>query len=233
MAILKDLANSFLSLFYPILCMGCEREIEKGMLCFDCQERLFTSALGVCPKCARPVPYRGRCEGCLPRLDLERIRALGLYTPPFKKMIEEFKYKGKKKLGEIFGDALSSLLTNDPILKNADSLVPIPLHRAKIRERGYNQSEILARRIEENTGLPSNPCLLRKKNTKSQTELSTEERFKNIADAFAFRRGFDISGKNVILIDDVTTSGATLSAAAKVLKENGAKEVYGLVIAKG
>ncbi len=233
MSIAGNLFKTVLSFFYPLLCLGCDKEIERDWLCFDCRQRLFTSALGVCPQCGRPVPYGGRCKECRMKLGLERIRALSLYVPPFTNLIDEFKYKGKTRLGAILGDALSQLLTDDPILKNADYLVPIPLHRAKIRERGYNQSEILAQRIGENTGREFYPCLCRRKNTKSQTCLSTEERFKNIADAFAFRKGFDVSGKNLILVDDVTTSGATLSAAAEVLKENGAKEVYGLVIAKG
>lgn len=227
--------SPFLNLLYPLICPGCGREFEESenLLCFACYQKLFTSSLAVCPKCGRPVPYFKKCEECQPKLGLTRIRALGLYQEPFKGIIEEFKYKGKVKLGGILGDALSLLLSYDPVLKGSDFLVPIPLHPAKMRERGYNQSEILAQRVAERTKISLAYCLKRQKNTKSQVKLSFEKRFNNLAGAFACQSGYEIKEKKIILIDDVTTSGATLSAAAKVLKENGAKEVYGLVVAKG
>ncbi len=227
--------SSFLNFLYPPICPGCNREFEENekFLCFTCYQKLFTSSLAVCPKCGRPVPYFTKCQECQPKLGLLRIRALGLYQEPFKGTLEEFKYKGKIKLGEILGDALSLLLAYDPILKDTNLLVPIPLHSARYRERGYNQSEILAQEVGKRTKIPVAPCLLRRRNTKSQAELSPEKRFENVKDAFAFKGGYEIKEKKITIVDDVTTTGATLSAAAKVLKENGAKEVYGLVVAKG
>ena len=228
------LFSRILDFFYPPLCFGCGEEISGGFLCFSCYEKLFISSLAVCPKCGRPVPYFTRCQECQPRLNLSRVRALGLYQPPFKGMIEEFKYKGKRKLAEILGDALSLILANDPFLKKADLLVPIPLHPAKIRERGYNQSELLARTIARRTNLPVACALKRKRNTQSQTKLSSrEERFRNMENVFVRQDKEEVRGKRIILIDDVLTSGATLSSAARVLLEGGAEEVYGLVVAKG
>ncbi|MEO0101532.1 MAG: ComF family protein [candidate division WOR-3 bacterium] len=231
----RSLFSHLLNFFYPPICPGCGKEFEEeeNLLCLTCYQRLFTSSLAVCPRCGRPVPYFKRCGECRPKLNLSRIRALGLYQEPFKGILEEFKYYGKVRLGRILGDALSLLLSYDPVLKRSDFLVPIPLHPARRRERGYNQSEILARRVAERTKIPIAFCLQRRKNTKSQVDISPEKRFENIEGAFTLRAGYEIKGKEITLIDDVTTTGATLSAAAKVLRENGAKEVYGLVVAKG
>ncbi len=234
----KNFFRNILDFFYPPICVGCEKEIEGwgggfALLCPHCYEKVFTSALASCPKCHRPVPYFRKCKECKIKLNLERIRALGLYAPPFPGIIEEFKYKEKTKLAEVLGDALSLLLAYDPILREGECLIPIPLHPAKMRERGYNQSELLAHQIEMRTHIPVCPCLRRIRNTKSQTELSKEERFRNMEKAFGFREGYEVKGKKVILVDDVMTTGATLNAAASVLKEKGAKEVYGIVACKG
>ncbi len=121
-------------------------------------------------------------------------------------------------------------------IKNIESyiIIPIPLHKSRLKWRGFNQSELIANELSKNIGLPAIAnILIRVKKTKDQTQLSKEERISNIQNAFQIKNPAEISGKNIILLDDVYTSGATMEAAAKTLKEGGAKKIIGLVIAKG
>jgi ComF family protein len=161
------------------------------------------------------------------------VRSLGPYAPPFMTLVHELKYQGRKKLAPLLGDALTSLMMTDGLLRHADLLVPIPLHPARLRERGYNQSELLARRVSALTGIPISGALRRVKNTKTQARIVDEAaRMRNLKGAFAVRPDAGLKDKQVILIDDVTTTGATLNAAAQVLKQAGVGAVYALVIAQ-
>lgn len=160
-------------------------------------------------------------------------RSLGPYAPPFMTLVHELKYQGRKKLAPLLGDALTSLMMTDGLLKHADLLVPIPLHPARMRERGYNQSELLAKRVSQLTGIAISGALRRVKNTKTQARIVDEAaRTRNLKGAFAVRPDAALHDKQVILIDDVTTTGATLNAAAQVLKQAGVGAVYALVVAQ-
>jgi len=162
---------------------------------------------------------------------LKRIRTLGGYDSPRKELIGELKYHHKPSLAKILGREMGVILNSDPILKTSDIIIPIPLHPARKRERGYNQAELLAEEISRFTHIPFSDCLERVKNTKAQVTLSERERLENVKGAFKLKKGVDISGKRVILVDDVFTTGATLNAAALSLLEGGAEEVYGLTAA--
>lgn len=131
----------------------------------------------------------------------------------------------------MLGDALTSLMMADPLLKRADLLAPIPLHPARMRERGYNQSELLARRVSQLTGIPTDNALRRVKNTRTQARIvDAKKRRQNLEGAFAVTNPETLRNKQILLIDDVTTTGATLDAAAKALKAAGAGIVYALVV---
>ena len=148
-------------------------------------------------------------------------------------LVHELKYRGRTKLAPILGDALTSLMMADPLLKSADLIAPIPLHPARRRERGYNQSELLARRVSQLSGIPVTDVLRRVKNTKTQARIvNPDKRRDNLKGAFAVRDVAALKDKQVLLIDDVTTTGATLDAAAKELKSAGAGTVYALVVAQ-
>ena len=198
---------------------------------------MTTSALGVCSVCGLPKSSDETCshliiqEGIRPNV-LTRIRALGKYTTPYKGLVHNFKYQNKKKIARVLGLALSNLITSDPILSRADYIIPIPLHPARLRERGYNQSSLLAQEAAFSSGITLKDCLIRKKNTPSQTQLDYKARAKNIRGAYRLKNSLDFSlkDKKVVLVDDVITTGATLTEAAKVLIENDVSEVYGVVV---
>lgn len=142
------------------------------------------------------------------------------------------KYREKTALAPVLGAALAVLANQDDLLRTADGVCAVPLHPARRRERGYNQSELLAHVVGGLGGVEHLEPLVRHKNTPSQTGMaSPARRRENIAGAFRLADGAAVAGRRLILIDDVCTSGATLDEAAAVLLGAGAAEVYGLVIA--
>ena len=130
----------------------------------------------------------------------------------------------------LFGRAMASLIRADFVLKRADTIIPVPLFWWKRLRRGYNQAALLAQIISEETGIPVKDMLKRVKNTKTQTRLTESQREKNVLNAFTMQTN-NINGQNVLLIDDVLTTGATLNECARTLKLAGAAEVYSCVAA--
>jgi len=227
----KDLVTGILNFIYPPQCLVCSRELESGLVCQGCISDLDSWQQRICPACGWPVDEDKPAHACNQNLSLSRVRALGPYATPLKEMIHHLKYGNKRSLAKILGAKMGVLLNSDPILKQADYLVPVPLHPARKRDRGYNQSELLARQISRFSGMAMLDCLRRKKNTKSQATLSIEERLLNVQDAFIAKPGFDLKDKRIVLIDDVSTSGATLDAAGRALIGAGTACVYGLCAA--
>jgi ComF family protein len=230
---LSFLLKSLADFVFPPICYGCDSEVEAGLVCEACRLDLFTHELAVCSGCGRPcTPSTNRCGQCATPFSLSRVRALGLYVPPFDKLIQAFKYSGKTKVGELLGQGLAALVRQDEVLSAADAVCPVPLHPARLRERGFNQSLLLAAAISMSTRIPLAEFLARTKNTATQTlKTSPEARQKNLAGAFRLRPDAGVGGKRVLLVDDVMTTGATLDQAAQKLLKGGAASVLGVVIA--
>jgi ComF family protein len=229
----RFLLKSLADFVFPPICYGCDSEVEAGLVCEACRLDLFTHELAVCSKCGRPcTPSTNRCGQCATPFNLSRVRGLGLYVPPFDKLIQAFKYSGKTRVGELLGQALAALVRQDELLSAADAVCPVPLHPARLRERGFNQSLLLAAAISMDSGKPLADCLVRCKNTSTQTrKTSPEARRKNLEGAFRIRTGAGVAGKTLLLVDDVMTTGATLDQAAQELLKGGAASVLGVVIA--
>ena len=163
---------------------------------------------------------------------IARTRVLGPYAPPFSSLVHALKYDDKTALARPLGAALAALVESDPELARADCVCPVPLHPARFRERGYNQSELLAREVASATGKEYVELLVRAKNTPTQTGKMTQvERRANLKNAFVARPGVGAAGRAVIVVDDVTTSGATLDAAGRRLLLEGVSALYGLAVA--
>jgi competence protein ComFC len=230
---LRLLLRSLADLAFPPRCHGCDAEIDHGLVCTICHARLLSSRLAVCPDCGRPLPVAdARCGRCRLPFALVRVRALGPFAPPYSGLVHALKYDGKTKLAPLLGAALARLVESDPDLQTAECLCPVPLHPVRRRERGYNQSALLAGEVAGAVGIELVDGLVRRRNTKTQTGLADDlARQQNMRGAFAVRDGFDAAGRRVLLVDDVTTSGATLDAAARQLLRAGASSVLGLVVA--
>jgi competence protein ComFC len=215
---------------FPPHCAGCEQLGQRW--CPDCHAKTKLIKLPVCKKCGEPVSQNNfihqRCSRDIK--SLEFIRSYGFYQPPLLDAIHKLKYQNDIGIAESLSTYLVELYR--AIEWETDVVMPVPLNKQKLSARGYNQAKLIARPFSYaiNKPLISN-ALFRKIDTQSQVGLSRNERILNVTDAFIVRDN-TVQGKRIILIDDVSTTGATLEACAKSLKEAGAEAIVGLTLAK-
>ena len=219
-----------LDLLFPQHCVGCGKEGE--FLCYSCRQSLPRITPPLCPVCGRPQPSGILCPSCVGwSAKIDGIRSPFRFDGAMREAIHQLKYRNLRALAVPLAKLLQDYLTTDPV--PAEVLVPVPLHRKRLRERGYNQSSLLARQLGKLANLPVvDDCLIRQRHAPPQARTATvEERQSNVTDAFACR-DHRLRDKQVLLIDDVSTSGATLDACAAALKASGATSVWGLVMAR-
>jgi ComF family protein len=217
-----------LDLLFPQSCIGCGR--AGSYICSACRQSLVMMPSLVCHVCGRPQPAGSICNRCLNfRAEVDGIRASFIFEGVMRRAIHEFKYHNLRALAKPLAQLLQKYLSVNPL--PGDILIPVPLHRSRQRERGYNQSNLLAVELGRLVGLPvANDCLVRHKHTHSQARTSgILERQSNVAGAFHCSDS-KIKDKQVLLIDDVATSGSTLNACAAALKSEGAASVWGLTL---
>ena len=215
-------------------CLLCGASSRSGILCSACDDDLPYLTASCCPVCATPTPGGETCGRCLQHPpQFQRTTAAFTYTFPLDKLLHALKYGEQLVLVNSLADKLvqrvqTTQLTHQPY---PDYLVPMPLHPARLRERGFNQSLELARRVGEQLNIPLrvNACQ-RVRDTPPQFSLSWKERDKNMRRAFVCTE--DFSGKSVAVVDDVMTSGASLNELALTLKSAGATEVSAWLIAR-
>lgn len=227
-ALLRGLASRGLDLLFPSECAVCNR--EGSFLCAGCEPRLPRLVTPYCRTCAEPeVPaVCSWCRAEAPAYD--RIRAPYRYTGPVRDMVHDLKYANIRALAPTLGGLMADYLETRRY--EADVLVPVPLHHRRERRRGYNQSRLLAREVGRRIGVPAaDDSLLRTIDTPPQVSMSgREERRRNIDGAFDCTQA--VTGLRVLLIDDVVTTGSTMSACAAALKQAGASSVVGLALAR-
>ena len=227
---LAKLKGAALDLLFPQYCVGCGQ--EGSFLCHACRQSLPRITPPLCPRCGRPQPGGILCPGCVDwKAEIDGIRSPFRFDGVMRQAIHQLKYRHLRALTTTLAGLLRDYFTTSPI--PAEALVPVPLHRKRLRERGYNQSGLLARELGKLISLPViDDCLIRRRHTPPQARTSNvNERHHNIADAFTCRDR-RLQDKPVLLIDDVATSGATLDACAAALKAAGATSVWGLVMAR-
>ena len=216
--------------FFPRRCVGCGR--VGSFLCPDCLEELPRLVAPFCPRCGRPQARCIVCPTCWQRpTRIDGIRSPFRFDGAVRKSIHELKYRNLKAISPCLGDLLADYLSENPL--PGEALVSVPLHPRRLRERGYNQSDLLAENLGERIELlVIEDCLIRVKQAQPQVRAGdVEERRRSVADAFVCRDE-RVSGKQIILIDDVCTSGATLESCAAALKDSGAASVWGLTLAR-
>lgn len=226
---LIGLKKAALDLLFPRWCIGCGR--EGDYICDSCRQMLSVISPPICPRCGRPQSEGELCPGCVDwQAGIDGIRSPFLFDGLIRQAVHELKYRNLRALASPLAELMYDYLIKNPL--PGEVLVPVPLHRKRYRERGYNQSALLALELGKLTGLPViENCLVRQSYVLPQARAaSVGERRENVAGAFACRDG-RLRGKGVILVDDVSTSGATLDACAGVLKSAGAAEIRGLTLA--
>jgi ComF family protein len=224
--ILKRVA---LDLLFPPYCIGCGK--EGSYFCGRCGRELPYISPPVCTLCGRPLLPGGDCPGCIGQpTSLDGIRAPFLFDGLIRKAVHDLKYHNLRALVPALAVYLKEYLSENPL--PGDVLVPVPIHKKRMRERGYNQSSLLARELAHLTSIPcEESCLERLTYIAPQAKLaSAAERQQNTAGAFTCNDD-RLKRKQVILIDDVSTSGATMNACAAALKAAGAAAVHGLTLA--
>jgi ComF family protein len=227
---LSIIKGAALDLLFPQKCIGCGE--EGDILCRACRKSLPQIVNPICPKCGRPQSSPILCPGCLNWPGhIDGIRSPLKFDGVVREAIHQLKYKNLRSLAQPLALLLQDYLQKNPL--PAQFLVPVPLHAKRIKERGYNQSELLARELGKLVRLPVvNDALIRSRYVLPQAKTtSVEERRRNVKQAFNCVNS-QFLGASVLLIDDVSTSGATLDACATALKSSGATSVWGLVLAR-
>lgn len=222
-----------LDTLFPPLCVNCRAHLtdSRDILCGTCSESIHLRTSLFCGTCMRRLPEaRKVCHLDTPYI----LGAAGAYDDPaLKALIHALKYEKIERAASFLGNSLVRYVEATRLDTTHFSVIPVPLSKKRLRERGFNQAELIAKVVAAHFQIPlDTSSLLKSMHTKPQMGLARAEREKNLIGCFEARNRREIKGKNIILIDDVSTSGATLSEAARVLRNAGAKKIIGLVVAK-
>jgi ComF family protein len=236
-----SLGSTLLDLVYPRSCAGCGGAIkdEAGHICWDCLAEMKVIGEPFCTICGDPihgkVEHKYACAWCLdhrPHFDL--ARSVVRYRGVAQVVVQALKYAKMTCLTQDLVSLLSAGMRSYYLTERIDAVTFVPLHARRERERSYNQAKLLAKGLAEAFELPLLPKSLRRiKPTPTQTDLSASERRKNVNGAFTSEDGRWLKGRNLLLVDDVMTTGATVDECAKVLKKAGAARVCVITVARG
>lgn len=220
---------SSLDLLFPATCGGCDKNQTRW--CEDCREKVEIILPPICEKCGGKTLKQGLCVNCQEKPPAyHAIRSWAIYNGPLSNAIQKLKYKRDISLGIVLARPILDLFTT--LSWNIDCVVPVPLGVARLRERGYNQSALLARPLAMSSGIKYRPqALKRVRETSTQVGLTINQRRENVKDAF---RSFnsEVEGKSILIVDDVMTSGATLESCTTALIQAGAVKVFALTLAR-
>lgn len=226
--------RGFLNLLLPRVCLLCSDIVEDEGFCEKCFDNIKLIKSPLCRRCGMPFISQETedhlCGACIKkRRPFSIARSIGIYEGVLLEAVQRLKYNGKTSLAR----PLAKLMTKEFSMTNYNLIVPVPLHKTRLKERGFNQSLLLARELSKLYNLPIDYLNLRKiRATDPQVNLKGKERIANIKGAFAVKNGAGFKNKKILLIDDVYTTGATVIECSKVLKKAGAKTVDVLTLAR-
>jgi len=245
MNMLRHLLNSLLDIIYPRICLVCKKNLKNvnsldNLVCIECWREIKRNVPPFCYHCGRHLETKeinqNLCFSCLnKKLYFDRAFSPCIYEGVIKELIHQFKYKNKDYLGSLLSKLMIEFIQEYNLpLENLDFIVPVPLHKRRLHQRQFNQAEILSEHIAKSFNKKMlNDVLYRSRYTKTQTELEEEMRFINVEGSFTvnINKKELIKNKNILLVDDVLTTGATASWAAYALKMAGAGIVFVLTLA--
>jgi len=226
---LYKLAWVGLDWLFPPHCGGCNAPGSRW--CNNCQQITQIVPVTTCQRCGRVHSSKGVCLSCTTSPPTyESLRSWAFYEGPIRNAVHRLKYYGDMTLGEILARPLASIILESGW--SPDLLVPVPLGAARQSQRGYNQAALLGRPVAVANNINYTTKALHKvRETLTQVGLKYNERFRNVADAFEAESKY-VSGRNIVVVDDVTTSGATMEACAAALRAAGARNISGLTLAR-
>ncbi|GAW93148.1 ComF family protein [Calderihabitans maritimus] len=238
----KNIWHSFLELIYPSAC-SCPvcgrrgREVKEEGICSFCFEQISVNrkSWSYCLRCGRTLEEESWCMECRDDQPPFHIaRAVGLYEGVLKEAVHCLKYRGKPSLSRPLGRLMAKVVETEAAYGRLELVVPVPLHPVRLRERGYNQSELLAREVADRLNLPVDCRVLTKtRNNVPQASLSRRERFSNVEGAFAVSSPSRVLNRRILLVDDIFTTGNTIRECSRVLLQAGAQRVSAVVLATG
>jgi len=237
----------FLDLLFPIECLHCEKEGE--WLCKKCFPKIKFNDKQICLGCKKEDTLGRICDNCKKNYSLDGVWVAGFFGDKLtQKLIKSLKYYFAQDVAKVLGQFMNffvrDLLSKAKFLEkenlpnifinfNDSLIIPVSLHAKRERWRGFNQSELLAQNVADYLNLEISSKLIRVKYKKAQAKIKAKkERAQNIKDCFKWT-GNDLGGRNIIIIDDIVTTGSTLNEITRVLKQNNAGEVWGMVVARG
>lgn len=236
---IKHIFEKVLDVLFPqnIKCMFCGEEVNESEFCLcDKCAQTVERCEKVCDCCGSVLKSESKyCLICLNnKREFDFARAPYVYKGKVIAAVHNFKYNGAKYLAKPFAKSmLSSFNELNSLIGGLDFIIPVPMHKSKLKKRKYNQSKLLADEISKLTNLPVYDDLVVKvKNTESQTKLSRQDRFKNMKDVFVITDKGKVKGKNILIVDDILTTGATTESMVKLLKTNHANKIAVLSFAR-
>ncbi len=245
-SMIEYIKEGFLNFVFPLDCKICKKLIQESKgysICEGCFKTIELIEQPYCIKCGKPlIPTdffkQNReilCLDCkIKKYSFEFSRSTGIYDKVLKKCIHLFKYYGEKKLAKALGKLMVDyLLKNGEFENKLDLIIPVPLHKNDLKKRGFNQSILLGKIVGDYFSIPvKESVLVKKKLTPFQVNLSKKEREKNILRAFSVEKPEEIKGKNILILDDVFTTGSTVEECAKELMKARAKNIFVLTLAR-
>lgn len=243
---MRGAADAFVSILFPAPCHVCRQPLATASrisVCPDCLNSLRRIESPVCRQCGRPFPsgpsgHGGGaapvCRACAAGLyHFDLARSFARYDPAMERILTLLKYSPAKPLACWLACQIEPIVRAEPAFEKVDSVVPVPLDRGRLRQRGYNQAELIARPLAGRLGLPLTANLLRRLRPRPpRLKLSRRERWETVRGAFQAKPGREVDRAHILLVDDVLTSGATLDACASALYSAGAEAVYAVTVAR-
>ncbi|MEA1939743.1 MAG: ComF family protein [Candidatus Caldatribacteriota bacterium] len=243
---IEYIKEGLLNFVFPLDCKICKKPIRESRgysICEDCFNTIEFIKHPYCMKCGKPLIHSEfflknkniLCVNCREKkYSFEFARSVGTYNKVLRKCIHLFKYYREKKLAKPLGKLMIDyLLESKEFEKKIDLIIPVPLHEKGLKKRGFNQTILLSREIGNYFSIPvKEEILVKKKITSFQVNLSKKEREKNINKAFLVKEPEEFKGKNILIIDDVFTTGSTVDECAKEIKRAQAKNIYVFTLAR-
>lgn len=213
----KDIGDDFLSLFFPRLCIACGAHLVKGekVLCTGCLLSMARTDFHAKRENTLEKAFWGRCL-------VERAAAFSVYNrgSRIRKLIHALKYEGRKDTGRMLGELYGSILAESGFMDGIDLIIPVPLHPARQRKRGYNQSECIAEGLSASTHVPMRVNIIRRTGvTGTQTRSGRYERWENVKGLFQVPDPVPLRERHILLVDDVITTGSTMEACVNALHD--------------
>jgi ComF family protein len=220
---INDIGDDFLGLFFPRLCLACSENLVRGekVLCTGCLLSMARTDFHLKRNNTLEQAFWGRCL-------VERAAAFSVYNrgSRIRKLIHALKYNGRTETGKTLGELYGNILKESGFMGDIDIIVPVPLHPARQRMRGYNQSDYIAYGLSEATGVTVKKNIIRRSDqTGSQTKRGRYERWENVKSLFFVPEPEAITGKHILVVDDVITTGSTMEACVNALHEAGEVKV--------